>query len=250
MPVVDAFVLVVGAGVLGVLVVGELVVVVGVEFDVVDLLVELALELEVDWGGGVEDDVLVPLGCGWLVIVCELVRAAVEWPAVELEVPPEPPPLSATATAPPSRTAATTNTVIQKPVVLFFSGGGGGTVACARFAGGFPSGGPVASIGTVAGVGAIAAAIAIVVSASPPPSRSAGAGPSRSRTSEAVCGRSLGDLASICMTSSPSAGGIPGLRSRAGVGSTRTCWCSTAADTSAMNGGSPVSISYSTHPSE
>ena len=125
--------LVVGARVLGVLVVGELVV--GAELELVDWLVELELELELDWGGGVEEDVPVWLGGGGLVIVCELVRAGVEWPAVELEVPAEPPPVSATATAPPSRTAATANTVIQNPVVLFSGGGGGGTVARARFAG-------------------------------------------------------------------------------------------------------------------
>ena len=47
-----------------------------------------------------------------------------------------------------------------------------------------------------------------------------------------------------------SAGGMFGFRSIAGLGATRTCWCMTAAATSAMNGGSPVSISYRTHPSE
>jgi hypothetical protein len=85
-PVVDAPVLIVGALVLvvGELVVGELVVfgdVVAVE--VVDLLVELGLELEADWGGALVEVVEWVAG-GGLVIVCELVcepvSAAVECP--------------------------------------------------------------------------------------------------------------------------------------------------------------------------
>ena len=199
-PLVAVFALVVGALVpVFALVVGALVVVFEVvpTVGVVDVLVELALELEVDWGGGVVEAVLVWLAGGGLVIVCELLRTGgVEWSVVELAVPAEPPAVNATATAPPSKTAATTNTATQNPVPprRCFGGvagagirsrfaGSGGRGASGIVASAASSGlGSVASIGTVAGVGAIAAAIAIVVSVSLPPSRSAGARPSRSRT--------------------------------------------------------------------
>ena len=77
MPVVDALVPVVEALVLAG---GELVVVVGLvaDVDVVDLLVELGLELEVDCGGWVVEEVLEWVRGGGVVFVCELLRAGVE----------------------------------------------------------------------------------------------------------------------------------------------------------------------------
>lgn len=190
------------------------------------------------------------------VVGSERLVAAVEWPVVELELS-EPPP-SASAAPPPSSNAAMSAISAHRPVRLLRGGGGGGVgrrgsrglggVGVCRTVDVAGGGGGAASIGTVAAVGN-AAAIARVVSASPPPGFAI-AWRSRSRTSAAVCGRSLGAFASICMTRSLSEGGMFGFRSIAGLGATRTCWCMTAAATSAMNGGSPVSISYRTHPSE
>ena len=184
--------------------------------------------------------------------------AGVEWLVLELVLTTEPPPVSATATAPPSSTAAITATVIQNPPrALRRWGRGWSSLAAARSGGRFGVAGrwlggerwSAASIGTVAGRRdhrrhrdrreRVAA---------PAGSRAAWARPVAHlggglRAVLRGLGQHLHDERVQRRRDA-------GLRSRAGFGATRTCWCRTAADTSATNGGSPVSISYSTHPSE
>ena len=207
----------------------------------------------------------------WLVVVCELVCVPVpeadECPDV-VELVPEPPPVSATATAPPSSTAATRNTVIQNPVRAALGQGRrhvgraarwrGGTLAAgrsgiARVSGACPAPrGVGAWIGTVGGrSGAGSGASATVVSAS------ASFSGSRERLLEAVAHlggglrpvlRRLGQHLHHELVRAP-AGSRDCARAPAWARPARA-GAAPRPSTSAMNGGSPVSISYSTHPSE
>lgn len=245
------FALVVGAlvPVVGPLVVGVVAeVVAGV--DGVERLVDVVgawVDVECDVDCGVDVD-------GWLsaVAVCELVSGGAECPLLLVDVDLPFLVLRASATAPPRRSAARTASVAHRPVRLRDRVGGrsgargAGAAVRGAGAGGRGSAGTAAArgVGPVSvGGGGGGGAIASVVAASSSGPGLAIACRSRSRTSAAVCGRSFGSFASICMTTSFSASGIAGLRSRAGFGSTRTCWCMTAAATSATNGGFPVSIS-------
>ena len=56
-------------------------------------------------------------------------------------------------------------------------------------------------------------------------------------------GRSAASLASICMISSSSTGGISPASARGGRGRALACWWRRAASTSPENGGRPVTIS-------
>ena len=70
-----------------------------------------------------------------------------------------------------------------------------------------------------------------------------------STTSAAVAGRSAALLASSRASTSRTATGTPVRTCETGRGSASSCWCTTTAMEPPVNGGWPVSISYSTQPS-